>query len=183
MRLIWTTSNKIGAKIIRWGLDTDCSHFAISFDEDEDGNGFIFHSHFSGATPVWLKDFLKKNRIQHCLKLRNPPTIEQEEKIWKVIISEFHGQGYDFRALAFWTWRAFIHRVFGYGFPEKNYWGKPGRNLCTAIALGLQKAYPDRFNFGNSDNEMISPHALYLMLSKSVFLEDDEPMAEHLNRL
>ncbi len=183
MRLLWTTSNGVGARLIRWGLNTDCSHFAICFDEDEDGKGFVFHSHFNGAKPVWMAEFLKKNRIVHCLKFRNPPALEKEEQLWKSIVSEFYGQPYDYRALAFWAWRAILYRVTGNGFPERNYWGVKGHNLCTAIALGLEKAWPERFSFKGSDNEMISPHSLYNNLSKSQYLEDDEPFQENLNRL
>lgn len=183
MKLLWTTSHKVGAKLIRWGLKTDCSHFAICFDEDANGLGFVFHSSFNGAKPIWLHDFIGKNEIIHCLTFRNPPTLEKEEQIWKEVVSEFYGQPYDYPALLFWVVRVILHRLFGMKLPTKNYWGQSGKNLCTAIADGLQKAWPERFRFKVSDSEMISPHDLYRILSDSQYLEDDNDFMDNLNTL
>lgn len=50
VKLVWVAADKIGSRLIRWGLDSDCSHFAVVFDERDDvtfgiPRGVVFHSY------------------------------------------------------------------------------------------------------------------------------------------
>jgi len=180
MRLLWTTSGKVGAKIIRWGLSSDCSHFAVVFDEDHTGRGLVFHSTSHGIGIGWFRQFLEVNHVVHALRPVISPSLDAEEKIYKSILDRYYSSGYDFSALKWWVLWGFIHKIFGWPLPGRNRWDSSKDFLCTEVAphilhyLGIEPP--------NVDYAMISPHDLFLELLSSPHLELDAAWKEAISR-
>lgn len=164
MKFLWTTSDKVGARFIRWGLNSDCSHFAICFDEDL--GGIVFHSHGSGAQLEWMGEFLKKNTVVHALTFSSPLLLQDEEDIYRQLVSAYGTNSYDYPALLWWTWRGVLRKFFGIPIGTKNQWAQKGMALCTALA-GSIKWISLHAKEHNLDLEMISPHDLFVLMQVS----------------
>lgn len=158
MKLLFVKSNKLGSRFIRWGLESDCSHVAISFDDT-----IVFHSVSGGATLEWLGLFTRHYEIVHSLKFKAPMILQDEEDIYQGMLAEYSGQGYDFKALAFWFYRGILKRFFNVPLPEKNDWAVQGYNLCTGMVGGV-KWIRQWARENKIDLEMIKPHDLYQKL-------------------
>jgi hypothetical protein len=177
LKLLWVHSNKIGSKLIRWGLDTDCSHFAICFDEGqiddplsetEIDKGIAFHSYGSGTQLTWLKSFIRKNYVVHALEPREELTLAQEEAVYKAILESEADRPYDYAALAWFGWRAALYKFLGWEIGGPNRWQHPEARLCTGIAPAVLKAVgiPDAILAGQ-DIELLPPHRLFTLLQSS----------------
>ena len=166
MILLWTTSKKIGARIIRWGLGSDCSHFAVMFDEDLGERAIVFHSTSRGVGIDWLGSFLKENTIVHSLGPRIPLTLQGEEAIYRKILASNIGVKYDYKALLYWVVWGLMAKMFGTGMPSRNRWQSKKDFLCTEVAptiiagMGLEVPH---FDFA-----MVAPHDLYEYLSDDI---------------
>jgi hypothetical protein len=140
MMLLWTTSDRLASRVIRWASYSEFSHFAICFDWDDQGNGIVFHSGPRGTEIVWLRQFLSEHRIIHALEFWEPLTLEREEKVYKAILKTEAGRAYDFQALAWWVLRAMLRRAVGLPLPQVNQWQDGARRLCTGIAPAVINA-------------------------------------------
>lgn len=166
MKLIFSTSNRLGSRAIAWGTDGEASHVALLFDEDTD-DGVIFHATGAhGTLPMWFSEFKKKNKIVYALEFSPALGSEVEDRIFKKMITEYAGQKYDYKALLFWLVMGLRRKIFGTALPDRNAWAKAGYNLCTAMIGLLAKEIPSLFWGPNIDWEMISPDAIYHLLSK-----------------
>lgn len=180
MKLLFVTSNLPGALFIRWGLGTDCSHFAVCFDEEAEGSGIVFHSILGGATLEWFGEFKKNHTIMHALEFKTPLTLQDEEDIYQSMLANYSGQGYDVRAFLFWVWRGVLNKFFNVPIPNKNAWAVDGYNLCTAMSQGIKwiKQYAEEKKI---DLEMISPHALHQVLLDSGYFVDSPEWVVQIN--
>lgn len=171
MKFLFVRSSKLWSKIIRWGLSSDCSHFAVCFDEEAKGSGIIFHSTFSGTKLEWFGEFKKHHTIMHAITFKSPLTLPEEENLYLHMLAKYSGQKYDFYAFLFWTWRCLLHKLFKLPFPKKNYWAMQSMNLCTALASGVD-VIEEKAKEKQIDLEMIAPHKLYeLLLEIDAFTE------------
>lgn len=170
MKLIFTTGKQPLGKVFKWALGNDCSHFAFTFNEDEQGRGIVFHANYKGAHIDWLPEFRKTSTIVHELELRQKPELQDEEAFFKELVEAYNGQRYDYAAIAFWGIWLFLHRVLFVPMPKKNYWQDQDRKICTALIAVLERAMPDKFNFRHVDLEFIRPHSLYCLLANNPHL-------------
>lgn len=171
MKLMWVTSNRIGSKLIRWGLDSDCSHFAICFDEGEVDSfdvaqGIAFHSYGHGTQLEWLKSFLCRNYVMHAIELIEPLSLEREEAVYKAILNTEADRPYDYAALAWFAWRAVMAKLLGVDISGINRWQRPEARLCTGIAPAVLQALGVKLPT-TLDVELLAPHALYQLLMAS----------------
>lgn len=166
MKFLFVKSNKVGSRLIRWGLKGKTSHFAICFDEDVGVNcGIVFHSYGTRGTHlIWMSEFLESNQIVYALA----PAKADEEETYRAVVSAERGQGYDYKALLWWAWRGFLFRILGKPIPSSNKWQQNGYSLCTNLAKEpLRLAGMD---LSEIDLEMITPDGLYkLMVSNPCF--------------
>lgn len=165
MKLLWVTSNRMGSKLIRWGLDTDCSHFAICFDEGEVedpysdvAQGIAFHSYGHGTQLEWLGDFLCRYYVVHALETVEPLSLQKEEAVYKAILKEESSRAYDYCALAWFAWRTVLYKVLGWELAGVNRWQAREARLCTGIAPAVLKALG--FQLATPDVELMRPHDL-----------------------
>lgn len=159
MKLIWSRNNKIGSKLIRWGLKSESSHFAVAFQENT-RHGIVFHSYFGGAQIKWLNSFLRENEIVYSLDVHG--TLEMEEEAYVNIINEYDGRSYDYWAFLYFFWRGLLFRLFGIPLPKRNLFQRGQAFLCVGIFAVLPEWVRGGVAF--EDYEMKSPDELYYAL-------------------
>jgi len=169
MMFLFSTSDKIGAKAIRWALDEPCSHFAIVFDEREDGYGVVFHSHLSGVQFDWFRSWHTQNKIVYALRPKSVQLLE-EERIYQAIVSQFYGKRYDAAAFVEFGVRALRRKLFGTAIPARSSFGQKDAYLCTEIAPALQQAKPEYFS-APLTGDLTTPYALFNNMNSSKDLE------------
>lgn len=162
MKILFTTNDKIGSRFIRWGTESDCSHLALCFDEDNIGNGIVFHSTGSGGTrPIWMRELLKESRIVHAVGFKDFLTESRENQIFKTIVTDHSGESYDDKAMLFWIVMGARKKLFNTPIPTKNAWAVAGYNLCTALIDPIQKHFIHHFGHSKIDWEMTSPFDIF----------------------
>jgi len=160
MRLLWVSADKPLSRLIRWGLDSDCSHFALVFDEDTDGSGIVFHSYGAKGVQVeWFSEFLKRYTIKHALEPIKKLTLEEEEKVYKKIISNRIGKAYDKAAFAWFAYRAVLAKTKIRKMPAYNAWNNEDQFLCVEVLGDLLDAL--EILLPKIDLAMTPPHELY----------------------
>jgi hypothetical protein len=182
MKLLFVKANKVGSRIIRWGLKSNCSHFAVCFDEDEEGGGIVFHSYGSGPQLGWFEDFLDNYEVVYALSFKTEMPLAEEESIYKGLIRQYRKQWYDYAALCWWVWRGILFRFFKVPFPAKNAWSKNGYALCTALAGGFKWIDAWAKETG-TDLEMIAPGTLYAALLGTGYFKDEGQWVDDMNAL
>lgn len=160
MKLVWTKSNLILSVLIRWGLNTDCSHFAIVF-ESPDG-GLMFESNLLGTHPKFFKTAQKHMTVVHEIDM--PVSVEVEDHVWDIVVDDYDDRDYNFKAFFYFCWRAFLNKVFKIPFPAQTKWSNPNNELCIQIFKALIDAgvLPDL----GLDLAIASPHELYLKITE-----------------
>lgn len=165
MKLLWVAADKPGSRLIRWGLDSDCSHFAVSFDEgsglSRDG-GIVFHSYGKGTQVVFLQKFLEFYTVVHALEPVVEMTLEQEEAVYKAVLEHEADRDYDYPALAWFAWRGVLQKLFGWKVDGVNRWQRPEARLCTGIAPVVLEALGIKLPV--QDPEMVPPHDLHALV-------------------
>ena len=169
MMFLFTTSNKIGARAIRWALNEPVSHFATVFDESENGYGIVFHSTMSGVEFAWWKDFYKHNKIVYALRPKSL-SLPVEEKVYQSIVGSHYGKRYDNLAFLAFGYFALRRKLSGSPIPGRSSFGSADRYLCTELSHSIKKLCPE-FIPNTLADELISPYSLYLNMKQSGQLE------------
>lgn len=140
MKILFTRSDKIGSKLIRAVLQEDCSHTALQWDD------LIIHSTFAGVHITPSAEFLAINQIMH--------SVDIPEDIHKLTTAITNGinRPYDVGAFIYLGLKKYLPFL-----PKKNLWQSSGMYLCTEWVT---------FEQDGKENSMITPHQLYLKLSK-----------------
>lgn len=172
MKLLFVKSNQIGSKLIRAGLQEDSSHFAVCFDDQAKGSGIVFESNAKGAVLSWFGHFKKTHYLVHALSFKEPMSLEAEEEIYRSMLVQYSGQGYDWRALGYWILQVIGNRVLGLPIAKQNVWQQAGYNLCTGLAGGIP-CIAGWAKENGVDLEMIGPTSLYLRLLRSGHFDDE----------
>ena len=103
IEFLWTTSNSIPSRLIRWGLSEDCSHFAIRFGD------VVFQSYNGRVNEDSYWDFKNQVTIVHRIRPRSIPT-SAIASIHKKLRETIGNSKYDFVAIFYWAWRlSLIH--------------------------------------------------------------------------
>ncbi len=162
IEFLWTTTDEWESRLIKWGLDEDCSHFAIRFGD------VIFQSYEGRVREDTWWDFQKGKTVIHSAR---PKMINQAEVIamHKKLRETIGDKGYDFLAILYWGWRGVLKKFFGIPIPKTNRWGTGKKYYCVEILDPIRKELEKccDINFEGMDMEMISPHMLFDIVSKS----------------
>lgn len=174
---LFTTSNLPFSALTRWGLGSDCSHFAIGFDLHK-ASGIVFHSDFKGVRVQFYDDFRTHNKIIHRLEFTQSITLLQEETLYQAIVSQKIHRGYDYGAFMFWAINIIGHKSFNLEICKVNLWESKDSYLCTEIYSGLSglKAGAS-ITFPIITGSMIAPHELYGCLKSLPFLSEITPLS------
>lgn len=161
MNFIFTANKGPISRLIRWGLEEPCSHFAIAFE-----NNILCHQTFSGFAIDWYPHWYKSQRIWKRL-IPMKSNIMIERKIMGMVADKWAGSGYDISGFAYFSWRALLFKAIEKDFPETNKWGTGPDTICTGIAQDIKAEFPHYFSDDHEDFEILSPHKLYLSMIKS----------------
>lgn len=164
MRLVFVKADLIGSRIIRWGTGEDVSHVAIISDAFK----LVIHSYGYGVQVDALSHVLEKYKIVHSIDV---PMSTHNEFLMLEYLKQFdHEAGYDYGALTYFTWRAFLHKVFRVPYPTFNSWEDTDKFLCTEAAYIFLEAYALFLNktiIIDKNISMLTPYQLYLQLKEA----------------
>lgn len=164
MILVWTKNNKVGSRLIRWGTDSDTSHFSIVFAD---------HIVLEAKSPVvgldWLGSFVKRQQIVHMLAPKIPFTLDEEFEIIEPIINDVIGKPYDYKGLIYLGWRVALKKAFKIPLPAYNKWNNKRQYFCVELSEAAKEVFITYFNvdFENVAFDLLTPSALYNILSQS----------------
>lgn len=153
MKIIFTRNSLPFSCFIRWGLNEPVSHMAIVFD-----NRIVFHSNFKGIHIEWFETFKKTNVIVYEIEFNL--TLEQEEQIYKEIITKNDGKSYDYAGLLYLTYKGIMHKMFNTALPSTNKWASKNQFFCIEI-LSLFKQIEIDTNI-----EVSTPYQVYKLLKE-----------------
>ena len=160
MRLYFTKSQKPLSRLIRWGLNEPCSHFAIGFSDR-----LLFQSNLLGTGIEWLPRFLNEQTVVYEIVI--PMDEDVQDRIYDRIMPIWDGWPYDWKAFLFLGWRAALKKFFGRPFPAKNPWQDKKAYLCVGLVRALDTdEVPDwlRVAVRNVGDDSVFPYGLYQSL-------------------
>lgn len=153
MYLLFTTSQKPMARLIRWATGECCSHVAILVT-DPSQEDYVVHSNIHGVNVLPLNTFLNESTILHKVEL--PNTWDNQERLLEILTSN-KGNAYDIGALLFCGIMLFCREGLGLKWlPKQNLWQSSGMFMCTELVT--------EFIDGKADS-LITPHQLFVRLS------------------
>ena len=163
MRLVFTKSKLPLSILIRGVLREPVSHFAIVFEPDL----LIFQSNLLGTNLQYFPRFSDHSTIVFSIEI--PLSQAVEDKIYMSAMEKYADQGYGFKELAYFTWRAFLFSYFNRPWPKKNIMDESNDYLCVGLAQaldcdGMPKWVRDAIA-AVSDLEMTTPYALFQILT------------------
>lgn len=166
MNIVFTKSSSPLSILIRWALNEPVSHCAIVFDDK-----IVFHANLLGLHIDWFNTFKKHSTVIY--KIDCPMDLAQEELLYKKIIDKEDGKSYDFRAFAYFGWRAFLKKCFGFPLPTENKWESKTQDLCIEVIRYLDGEVP--LNIPSSQAlSMLSPYQVYLILAAQRPIQQDQ---------
>lgn len=152
--LLFTTSDKPMARLIRWATGECCSHVAI-LRTDDSYLDMVIHANWKGVNIQPYEEFLKENTVIHTLEIPTSP--ENNVRLLELIHAE-HGKCYDIGALLFCGVVLFLRKALGLRqWPKVNLWQSSGMYLCTEFVT--------EYLYGSADS-LITPHQLYERITK-----------------
>lgn len=162
MEIWWTKSKLPLSKAITWALDEDSSHVVFVFDRK-----FAVHSNLIGVNLAWASTVKKKCEIVH--KMEFNLSLEHEEAIYRSLMDNFDHVPYDFKAFAYFAYRALLRKFFKIAIPVRSPFDGKGF-LCLEIAkyIPWEKINPKLIALKHLDFSITSPSKLYKYMVKSL---------------
>lgn len=170
MIFLWSTSNRLGSRLIRWGRGDDCSHFAICFDKLLPGDcqdcWLVAESRLEfGVKPEWMGVWKKKNRVVHALEWVGP---DIEAEAYQAFVNHMAGREYDKAAVSWLVVDSLLIKLGIKNPYDTNKWGARESVYCQEV-LGAIRDILSRNGVSMTvrDLEMLDPHDAYAMLVTS----------------
>jgi len=130
MKLLFTRSQLPLSKLIRWGLNEPVSHVAILLDEK-----LVFQSNLLGVSIEGIYRLQKACEIVYVVDI--PMKFCAEEDLYQLLLQQYDGKPYDFKAFAYFAWRTVLYKLFKKPYPNKNIWQDPNSFLCDGLLTSL----------------------------------------------
>ena len=161
---LFSTSNLIGSKIIRWGtkhlepeIKNTPSHVAILVNEK-----WVFESTLeSGVKRISYDKWKEKNKEVGKYKCQTKRELSEVIDYFRSV----NGKKYDYFALIYFSIYVGLNKFFGIKIPKKNKWNRKNSYFCSEVMgemLGL-------------DYQMTAPVQIMAqaqkLLTKNLFLE------------
>jgi len=153
MKLLWTKSDLVLSKGIRWLFKEDSSHFSFIFDDD---HRLVFHSNLLGAHVEWSERFLSEVEVVFSIDLHIPE--EEQDEIYNKL-PKLQNAKYDFGAFFYLGWRGLLKFFFNRPIPTTNKWARKDQFLCTEMGELFRKYLKEP----DTDLGMTTPDKLYKM--------------------
>lgn len=163
MIFLFSTSEKVGSQLIRWGRDSDCSHFSVCWD------GLIKDLHpdywlvtesraLSGVKADWLSVVKRSNKINHAMKINIGANLEQA--YYSKYITEMGGKQYDTEAVSYFSFVTLWEKM-GFTASRKNEWDDPMKVFCTETVKVFEPLFKAWDVQLPSTTALLDPHELY----------------------
>lgn len=161
MIFLWTTSDRWGSKLIRWGRGHDCSHFAIVFDKLLPNQMLVTESRIEGGGVGlgWLAPFKQRNKIVHALEY-TPMTDDNEA--FRLFGKKMAGRRYDKKAVVWLSFDSLLRKLGLRNPYSENKWGDSDDVYCQEVI----DVFKDLLKLPYGDVEMLYPHDTYEILVK-----------------
>lgn len=166
MIFLWTTSNRIGSRLIRWGREDDCSHFAVCWDqlvpELPRSHWLVTESRLkSGVKADWLSVLEEKSSIQHEIRIKM--SHQDERELYCEFIEKMGGRKYDNDGVIFFALASLIEK-FGIKPPTKNPWASRKNVFCTET-VEVFRMHLKQMGIDLPDStSLLEPHDLFDMI-------------------
>lgn len=125
MRIVFTRSDNLFSRFIRFSTGENVSHVAIRFSD-----GVYAHSNFLGVRFEAEEQFEKDNEIVGVCQY---PADSAREKQLHNIIHMYQGRSYDFLACLYILLNLLVRRITGYMIPGPNRWANRKLFICTEL--------------------------------------------------
>jgi len=133
---LFTTSNKPGARLIRWGLETDVSHMAVLNGTFPLPVSVVLEARLSdGVDITWLKTFKKNNTVITALK---PKDLGHEEakKLFDKMAQKIGGKSYDWKGVGYLALAAvYFVKIMKGKLKGSNHWAERNKDYCSEALL------------------------------------------------
>lgn len=165
MKILFVCSDKIGSKIIRWGLGEPVSHVAVEFSSEH----LIYHSYGSGINVIEPYEFYEHNHVVASISLN----IASDKEIHSNFIASIPPiQKYDYLGLLYFAWRGFLKKFFKIPLPRLNAWQERENFLCTELDYILCNTLAEKIGImllpENLDIAMVSPWQLFKLMQTKI---------------
>jgi len=135
MKILAVKADKIGSRIIRWGLDEPASHLAIAFKDCA-----TVHSYLDkGVVEVSTK---KVAAFYKCVAYVDMPV--SDEMVFKdSLLSKVSGVKYDVPSFLYFGFCAARKKLLGVPFPKTNAFDSRGKFICTELLYAISETYAE----------------------------------------
>ena len=175
MIFLFTKSNLIGSKLIRYGLDEPSSHMAVVWgrcpNKSKEG-GLVCHSQIVGGFHIdWWPAYGEKIEV---VKAITPKLLGKSDRkyLTRKIIDDMWGADYDKPAFLYFTYRAFLRKYFDIPLPKHNPWSRQNDVLCTGVANAIKDVKPEWFSEKFKDGDIMTPWQMYKNMMGSGYFEE-----------
>jgi len=137
MIFIFSTSNKLSSRLIRWGLNSKVSHFAIG--EANICDAYVIDSTFkTGVELQQLHNFRYDSKIVYMFEIKTIDSRKSQELFDRLYLS-LKNKNYDRKAIAFLSIVIlFCRKLFRRELPIENKWADKNDYYCTEVALEIK---------------------------------------------
>lgn len=147
MKVLFTKSNLIGSRIIRWATGEDVSHCALQWGP------IVIHAALLGVEIWAYENFLDVHEVKYEFEL---PQKDDADSLANLVKKQ--GSAYDYTAVL-WLGLSFLFKkVTGRLLPGPNKWASKRAFCCTE--------YLSFILLGEQDS-LITPHQLYKKLTSN----------------
>lgn len=180
MIFIFSKSNKIGSRAIRWGMkhptepDYDVSHMATMQGKDPELLSIVMEARLSSGVDItWLKSFLGHNEVVYAFrpKVYDGPEMEA---LFKHMSEKIGGKDYDWKAIGFLAVTTIVFlKILGTKLPVVNKWADTDDFFCSEM-LHSVSAYLSRnaIKIGLYGKQMLTPNrAVDLFVGSDNFVD------------
>jgi len=143
MKVLFTTSNKIGSRVIRKVTGEPVSHCALQFECGD--YRLVIHAGLHGVEIIPLAWFLQTNQLLYEISIK-----EDEPRL--IDLDVYVKKSYDFMAI---LWLGFCFLINCR--PSRNNWAVKKAHMCTELVTEIL--------YGEADS-VITPYGLYLKLKE-----------------
>jgi hypothetical protein len=139
MNILFVNSEKIGSKIIMYGLDSNISHVAIGFEDHE----FIYHAIGDRIQQTKIQDFFDHYNLIDFVEYKFSPSIEK--KFLKKFLKSIWYQSYDYRSIFYFALDRFKVKFMGRKPSTFNPMNSDTSMICTEVLYVVDEIYHDLF--------------------------------------
>lgn len=146
IRILFTRSNLIGSKLIRWGLEEPVSHTAIEYD------GLVFHANHLGVIIEPIGHFTKHSTVVYLVDVPDPDGLTKLRRM----TTKYWRAPYDGGSVAWLSIRALLKKI-GIKLKKANLWNSSSMFICHEWVTQV---------LDGAEDSNTTPYQLYLRLKE-----------------